>query len=60
VGGVCSTHGRKEKSVQGFGGESPKAGNHLKNGDIDGRMGLEWIYGSLAGEGGGVDSPGSG
>jgi hypothetical protein len=24
VGGACGRHGRTEKSVQGFGGESPK------------------------------------
>jgi hypothetical protein len=32
----------------------------LEDQDVDGKMGLEWILGRLAGGGGGVDSPGSG
>jgi hypothetical protein len=31
----------------------------VEDGDVDGRMGLEWILGRLSG-GCGVDSPGSG
>jgi hypothetical protein len=50
VGGACGTRGRWE---------SPKESDHLKDRDVDGRMRLEWMLGSLTGECG-VDSAGSG
>jgi hypothetical protein len=54
VGGECSTYGRGEKSVQGFGGSR----DHMEDQGVDGKMGSEWILGGLAW--GGVDSTGSG
>jgi hypothetical protein len=39
VDGACGTHGRGEKSVQGFGG---------KDQGVGGKMGSEWILGRLA------------
>jgi hypothetical protein len=57
VGGACSTHGRGEKSVQGFGGKARRKETALKTrrGWEDGiRMDLREI--GL----GGLDSTGSG
>jgi hypothetical protein len=48
VGGACGTHGRGEKSVQGFGWESPKERDHWEDQGVGGKMGLEWILGRLA------------
>jgi hypothetical protein len=31
VGRACGTHDRRKKSVQGFGGESPKERNQLQD-----------------------------
>jgi hypothetical protein len=53
VGRACGTHGRGQKITQGFGGESPKEGDHSEDQGVDGRMGSEWILGRLVG--GGVD-----
>jgi hypothetical protein len=39
--------------------EKPKENDHLKDQDVDGRMGSIWTLGKLVG-GCGVDSPGSG
>jgi hypothetical protein len=39
VGGECGTHGRGEKSVQGFGGESPKERDHLEDQGVGGKIG---------------------
>jgi hypothetical protein len=44
VGGACGTHGRREKSVQGFGGKSPKERDHWEDQGIGGiRMDLREI-----------------
>jgi hypothetical protein len=43
VGGACGGRGRGEKSVQGFG---KKEASQKR---VDGRIGLEWILGRLAG-----------
>jgi hypothetical protein len=48
VGGTCGTHGRGEKSVQGFGGK-PEERDHLKDQGVDGRMVSKWTVGRLAG-----------
>jgi hypothetical protein len=48
VGGACGAHGRGEKSVQGFGGESPKERDHLEDQGVGGKMGSKWILGRLA------------
>jgi hypothetical protein len=42
VGGTCGTHGRGEKSVQGFGGKA------WEDQGIGGKMRSEWILGRLA------------
>jgi hypothetical protein len=43
VGGACGKHGRGEKNVQGFGGESQREGYHLEDQGVYGKMGSEWI-----------------
>jgi hypothetical protein len=45
------THGRGEKSVQGFWCESPKERGHSEDRGVDGKMESEWILGRLAGGG---------
>jgi hypothetical protein len=57
VGGACGTHGRGDKSVQGFGG---KERDHWEDQGIGGKMGSEWILGGLVWGGGGLDSTVSG
>jgi hypothetical protein len=47
VGGACGTHGRGEKSVQGFGGKVQRK-DHLKDEGVDGKMRSEWILEKLA------------
>jgi hypothetical protein len=42
VDGACDTHGREDKTVQGFGGRPSE------DRGIDRRMGSEWILGRLA------------
>jgi hypothetical protein len=42
---------RKEKCTK-FWCESPKERDHLKDRSVNGRMGLEWVLGRLAGGGG--------
>jgi hypothetical protein len=54
VGGACGTHGRGEKSIQGFGGKA-----HLEDQGVGWKMGSEWFLGRLAWRGG-LDSIGSG
>jgi hypothetical protein len=44
---ACSMDGRREKSLKGFDG---KAQRDLEDRGTDGRMGLEWILGRLAGD----------
>jgi hypothetical protein len=51
VGGTCGSHGRGKESVQRFGGK-PEGKNHSEDQGVDGRMGSDWILGTLAG---GVD-----
>jgi hypothetical protein len=48
VGGACDTHGRGEKSVQGFGGKARRLRDHSEDQGIGRRMGSEWILGRLA------------
>jgi hypothetical protein len=60
VSGASSTHGRGKKSLRIW-LESSKENDHPKDQGVDGRMGLGWILGRLAGGGGdGVDSHCSG
>jgi hypothetical protein len=49
VGGACGTHGRREKSVQDFGGKARRTQTTSKDRCIDGRMGSQWNLGRLAG-----------
>jgi hypothetical protein len=44
-------HGRGEKRVQGFGGKAQSKKDLLKDRDVDGRMGLDWMLGRLTGGG---------
>jgi hypothetical protein len=62
VGGACSTRGRWEKHVQGFGGKSQRKNKDLEDQRVDGRMVPKCTLGRLVGGGGecGMDSPGSG
>jgi hypothetical protein len=39
----------RQKSVQGFGGETPKETDHSEERGVDGRMGSEWILDWLRG-----------
>jgi hypothetical protein len=50
---ACGTHRRGKKSVQGFGGESPKGRDHSEDQGVGGKMGSEWMLGRLAWGGGG-------
>jgi hypothetical protein len=59
VGGACSSHGKGEKSVEGFWWESPKERDHLEDQGVGGEMGSEWILERLA-WGCGLDSTVSG
>jgi hypothetical protein len=47
VGGAFDTHGRGEKSVQGFGGKARQKETTGKT-KVGGKMGSEWILGRLA------------
>jgi hypothetical protein len=47
---MWNTWERGEKFTR-FWWESPKEGDHLEDGGINGRIGLEWIFGRLAGGG---------
>jgi hypothetical protein len=49
VGRACDTHGRGEKSVQGFGGKSRKKGTTREDRGVGGRMGSELNLGRFAG-----------
>jgi len=42
MGGACSTHGREEAHIQGFGGGTLKE-DHLENTGVDVRIILRWI-----------------
>jgi hypothetical protein len=46
VGWACSTHGRGEKSVQGFGGKAHRK-DPAEDQGVDGRIVSEWIVGRL-------------
>jgi hypothetical protein len=59
VGGACGTHGRGEKSVQGFGGKPRRKETTWKIKAQVEKMGSKWILGRLA-WGCGLDSTGSG
>jgi hypothetical protein len=50
---------RSGETCIGFWWESAKEKDHLKDQDVDGRVGSKWTLGKLVG-GCGVDSPGSG
>jgi hypothetical protein len=58
MGRASGTHGRGEKSVQGFGEKSPKERYHWEDQVVDGRIGSKWTSGGLP-EVCGVDSVGS-
>jgi hypothetical protein len=45
VGRACGTHGRGEKSVQGFGGKARRKKTTGKTQGIGGKMGSEWMLG---------------
>jgi hypothetical protein len=45
---ACGTHGRGEKSVQGFGGKTRRKETTRMTQGVGGRMGLEWMLGRLA------------
>jgi hypothetical protein len=45
--GACGTHGREK--CKRFRWESPKERNYSEDRGVDGRMGLEWMLGRLAG-----------
>ena len=40
---ACSTHEKKERSIQGLGGGNMKEETHLKGPGVDGRLILKWI-----------------
>jgi hypothetical protein len=46
--GACGSHGRGEKSVQGFGRKALRKETTRKTRGIDGMMRSEWISGRLA------------
>ena len=41
--GACSTNGRDERCMYGF-GRAPEEKNHLKDLDVDGNIILRWIF----------------
>jgi hypothetical protein len=49
MGGTCGTLGRGEECVQSFDGKARRKETTWKTQGVDGRMGLEWILGRLAG-----------
>jgi hypothetical protein len=55
MGGAYGTHGRGEKSVQGFGGKARRKETNLEDQGVGGKMGSEWILGRLTWGGGCVD-----
>jgi hypothetical protein len=54
MGKACSTYGREERFIQGFGEESLREGDHLEYPDVDGRMILKSIFEILVVGGGGA------
>jgi hypothetical protein len=38
MGGACSTHGRKKRLIQGFGGKNLRARDDLEDPGVDGRI----------------------
>jgi hypothetical protein len=43
MGGVCSTYGVEEKSIEGFGAGNLREGDYLEDLGIDGRMHIQGI-----------------
>jgi hypothetical protein len=43
MGGACGTHGRGEKSIQGFGGKAHGEKDRSEDRGVDGRMDSEWV-----------------
>jgi hypothetical protein len=43
MGGACSTEGRKEMCIQGYGGDLRKS-EHLEDPDVVGSIILRWIF----------------
>jgi hypothetical protein len=41
VGGACGTHGKGEKSVEGFSGKARREETALEDRGVNGRMGSE-------------------
>jgi hypothetical protein len=58
VGGACSTHGREEERVQGFGGKEGK--RPLERPRLKWEDGIKVDLREIGWGGCGVDSPGSG
>ena len=44
MGGICSTYGGEERSVQGFGGKTMRERDHLEDPGIDWRIILKLIF----------------
>ena len=44
IGGVCSTYGRQERCLQGFGGVDLRERDHLEDLGIERRIILKWAF----------------